>query len=608
MSFPLKQLMLLALLLFFGNSVFAQSQEAKLQKELRNADDKTRGSLHLKLGEHYTQTGELELAESHIDSSIAVFKELSINKLLAKSYLKKGVIKVSLNQIDSAISYLVSSADFAKKANDSSLIYSTYSYCSGLHSGLLKDYSTALMYQDSADLFLPANSPKEKIYGHVIKSSIYNSIQEYRYALIEANKGIDLSKQNDNLYITHLFSNKGIALEFSKDYDAAMRLYEESLSYNDGDNYKANVYANMAGMMAKKELLDSALYFNKRAYSIFKKNNKKFELNQVLIGLTELFIRLNERDSAKHYWSEIDTTIEDQFSRIQFNALDFMFDKSQSKSLVLEKNVEEAIASGHLELAKTLSERLYNFNKEAGFPTKALHFLELNQVIRDSILSEQEIIRIQKEKVRSILEHKSQQIQQKERKNIELKYTIRQQKNLVYLFLSGVVVLVLLAILLIVYIRAQKQNLKLKEIEIENQKMKNAIVEKDLLNAKKLILHKNKLLQGFEEVQKNLGDDYKEVSEKLISKINSNQEWSGFMFEFETFYPQFIKSLKEQANSKLTQYDLRLASLLKLNLSNQEIAETLFIAPDSAKKAKIRLSKKLRMPEGMTVTEFIMTL
>lgn len=45
----------------------------------------------------------------------------------------------------------------------------------------------------------------------------------------------------------------------------------------------------------------------------------------------------------------------------------------------------------------------------------------------------------------------------------------------------------------------------------------------------------------------------------------------------------------------LTEYDLRLCVMLKANLTTKEIASLLNITPDSVKKAKHRLRKKLGM-------------
>ena len=57
---------------------------------------------------------------------------------------------------------------------------------------------------------------------------------------------------------------------------------------------------------------------------------------------------------------------------------------------------------------------------------------------------------------------------------------------------------------------------------------------------------------------------------------------------------QFQNQLK-QRYPKLTAYDLRLCTYLKANLSTKEIATLFNITPDSVKKAKHRLRKKLDM-------------
>lgn len=56
---------------------------------------------------------------------------------------------------------------------------------------------------------------------------------------------------------------------------------------------------------------------------------------------------------------------------------------------------------------------------------------------------------------------------------------------------------------------------------------------------------------------------------------------------------QFQEGLKRQYPG-LTSYDLRLSTYLKANLSTKEIAILLNITPDSVKKAKHRLRKKLK--------------
>ncbi len=62
--------------------------------------------------------------------------------------------------------------------------------------------------------------------------------------------------------------------------------------------------------------------------------------------------------------------------------------------------------------------------------------------------------------------------------------------------------------------------------------------------------------------------------------------------------------LLQRIYPQLTPYDLRLCTYLKANLSTKEIAHILNITPDSVKKAKHRLRKKLAFSSYDSWTQF----
>ncbi|GAB5526550.1 MAG: hypothetical protein Roseis2KO_44220 [Roseivirga sp.] len=66
------------------------------------------------------------------------------------------------------------------------------------------------------------------------------------------------------------------------------------------------------------------------------------------------------------------------------------------------------------------------------------------------------------------------------------------------------------------------------------------------------------------------------------------------LLELEESNQRFQQQLKSRFPG-LTAYDLRLCTYLKANLTTKEIATLLNITPDSVKKAKHRLRKKLEM-------------
>lgn len=75
------------------------------------------------------------------------------------------------------------------------------------------------------------------------------------------------------------------------------------------------------------------------------------------------------------------------------------------------------------------------------------------------------------------------------------------------------------------------------------------------------------------------------LEERILDHLQTELQASSFEFQ---------KRLKNQYPN-LSSYDLRLCTYLKANLSTKEIATLLNITPDSAKKAKHRLRKKLRI-------------
>ena len=70
----------------------------------------------------------------------------------------------------------------------------------------------------------------------------------------------------------------------------------------------------------------------------------------------------------------------------------------------------------------------------------------------------------------------------------------------------------------------------------------------------------------------------------------------------------FFKDLAKSATSKLSSAELRLAMLLRLNLSSKEIASILRVTPDSVRVARYRLRKKLPINSKQELVHFLMNL
>ncbi|WP_304234769.1 LamG domain-containing protein [Jiulongibacter sediminis] len=128
--------------------------------------------------------------------------------------------------------------------------------------------------------------------------------------------------------------------------------------------------------------------------------------------------------------------------------------------------------------------------------------------------------------------------------------------------------------------------------------------KKELVSQTLHLVNKNAVLNDLKEDLTN----YQKASEGSIKEINkiirnlkmenaSEANWEVFKSQFMEMHDGFDRKLREK-NQSITDNEIRLAALVKMKLSNKEIAEMLNVQPESVKKSKFRLKKKLSL-EGV---------
>ena len=90
----------------------------------------------------------------------------------------------------------------------------------------------------------------------------------------------------------------------------------------------------------------------------------------------------------------------------------------------------------------------------------------------------------------------------------------------------------------------------------------------------------------------------------LEHSLSNDSEWEDFKLKFEQLNPDFLESLTKD-HPNLSKSDIRLLTLMKLGYSQKETAEILNIEPNSVKKAKSRVRKKLDLPRSEMLSAFI---
>ncbi|MEM6345925.1 MAG: tetratricopeptide repeat protein [Bacteroidota bacterium] len=159
--------------------------------------------------------------------------------------------------------------------------------------------------------------------------------------------------------------------------------------------------------------------------------------------------------------------------------------------------------------------------------------------------------------------------------------------------------------------RADKQIIR-KEKELELKKA-NEVLE---LKNKELAASALKLIEKDENLSL-LKSKIKEASgsldvnelKKVVRSISvsNNRNWEEFEARFIAVNQDFYKRVQERF-PKLSQRDLKLCALIKLNFSSKEMAKLLGISVESAHTSRYRLRKKMQLTRDVNLTEFIANL
>ena len=167
---------------------------------------------------------------------------------------------------------------------------------------------------------------------------------------------------------------------------------------------------------------------------------------------------------------------------------------------------------------------------------------------------------------------------------------------------------ILLLILLSLKFNNDLQKEKNRRLNLEKDKINEELKLKrrELFSKVNFISQRNDYLNNIRE-QLN-GDltnsqNLKNIKREIKNITTSEKAYEEFDKMFSKVYPKFYKRLN--ATAKLSQTDIRLASYIKMNHSNNEISRISGISPRTVESQRYRLSKKLNLAKGQDLNRFI---
>lgn len=149
-------------------------------------------------------------------------------------------------------------------------------------------------------------------------------------------------------------------------------------------------------------------------------------------------------------------------------------------------------------------------------------------------------------------------------------------------------------------------------IQLQNEKLINEMVfkNKELADVSMHLMERSdallKVKDELQRLHKKTGDNHDvQRAIQLVNEIeNNNSNWEQFAAHFDEINNDFIKKLKTKFPG-LTSTDLKVCTYLQLKLASKEIAQLMSISVRGVEISRYRLRKKLQVPAGQTLNDFL---
>lgn len=490
----------------------------------------------------------------------------------------------------------------------------------------------------------------------------YNFTSEYKKA--DSILSIVLKQYaeiGDSIQMCAIMNNKANALKSMGNYREALETHMTSLKLkeqlNDTEESIAASYWNVGNLQGDIGNYEASNEYYNKAKVIYEKLNLEQDLksisNNIAINLNTmghyeesipLFLEAIAYNKANNYNNDLAGAY-DNIGSAYYNLDSIAVAKSYyEKSLAISKNYGETSLIGlnyrHLgevymkenkpKIALDYYKKALKISEETGTSKKKItDYLRLSQAysalgqfenayknhvdyhkLHDEILNEENIERMNQLEISYQTEKKEKELAIQKTEIEVLKQKEEVSKNRQRLLGIGSLSFLLFAGALFYGLRQ-----KMKRNKLEREKLDTSLQfkEKELTTHALHLAHKNEVLLDLKSQLKELKSDssnsrsYQNVINTINLDINNDNNWEQFRTYFEDVHKDFNSKVMRNY-PEVSANDLRLMSLLKMNLSSKEIANILNISTEGVKKARYRLRKKLNLTTEDSLQELVIDL
>ena len=545
----------------------------QLQKKEASLPDSSKGKLHNDLGIHYAITGKTQLAIAEFKKVLRIAEPKSVRR--ASAYSNIANVYKSLGKYDYANKVLLKAWKIYQALGEEQLQYSI------LGEMAANDYY-ALNWNRSMRRTLAVirkmKDADNQKFLHIQKqrlANLYFSLgwQKKAIPVYLACERYYKTQPKEQLNLAYISINLGDAYLESKQPKLAIPRYQKAiklLENTDRHNY----------LLAQAKLTE--------AYILSK--------NPIAVryGLQTLALQTKEKSATAY-----ETAAALLNNSADQNTLSLLIKKLSALEQSIDKSTLHPTAALELERGYIRA-----FHLLGDYKNENLHWRK--SVKLRNIINQEKLVN-NTEKAITQEQIKTQRIKAKE---LELKLKIANIQRwlgiLIALFACS-----LAALIFMVSKRKRKvQNIQMDNLREENEEHKqllkaerrNVELEQEIASMKEREL--TALSLQFYELQESIIEDLKQLEKleqtpeinrlrkKWARQVKDKNYWQEFELKFTALHPDFLQKL-QNAHPTLTKKEADFCALVRLNLSNKEIASLIQISYESVISKKYKLRKKL---------------
>ncbi|WP_418603460.1 tetratricopeptide repeat protein [Hwangdonia sp.] len=559
------------------------------------------------------------LALEYLHKGLTISKNINYPEGVAINYKNLGHYYVKHHNLDSLRYYFAKAESAYKKLNDHKSLFKvlhawnrtenlegnfkpalelsnqSIQIAENLQHGLMLSDA----YQQQANIHLDKGDFKSAIENLILASKVHDTLankKPLREAIIKTGLGRTETLRNN--------------------YKAAIPYLEDGLAiFIDLNHHKwlAITYMELGNTFYHLKNYDEALLNYNKGLKISREKKWNDFIAPYLANIGAIYLDKNEYDKAlEHFFnsnkiSKKHGSVNNQIIHFNDVASAYLGKKEYQKAInYFSEAIHLADSIGSIDnLSDNYKERAEAY-EEIGSYENAVSDYKNHIVLNDSVFNSKKAQQIDELKTQYETEKKEQEILL-QNKEIDLLKQQEKNNNLQRLLLGIGFLLSLIGFY------AVRQKLKRNKLEKEKIKAELAFKKKELTTHALHLAKKNEVLESLKQkaqkfkTSENDLNGYQQLIQTINFDLKDDNNWENFSKYFQEVHKDFNSNVKQKF-PEVTSNELRLMSLLKMNLSSKEIANILNISPEGIKKARYRLRKKLGISTEDSLQDLVLNL